>query len=151
MGVKLFLVSIGTVERSRDFAKETQFPTDLLFADPANALYDALGLVKGVGVTFLSIDTPLAIKKRIDEDRTGDLMEIMPRWKPWLPPKSDQGLQQGGMFMFEGDRTAFTHYDPSTSAHADLQALLSKASALTAADCGTDACEVPPPRPPQGR
>jgi hypothetical protein len=55
-GVKLFLVSIGTLERSRDFAGVTGFPSDCLFADPDSASYKALGLVKGVKQTFFSYD-----------------------------------------------------------------------------------------------
>eukprot|EP00976_Prorocentrum_cordatum_P054579 1101534-Prorocentrum_minimum.AAC.1 len=35
----------------------------------------------------------------------------MPRWKPWIPPKLDQGLQQGGLFIFEGDTTLLEHFD----------------------------------------
>ena len=44
-----------------------------------------------------------------------------------------QGLQQGGMIVFEGDRTLFAHADPSTGAHASLdevQALLEKSKAI---------------------
>ena len=43
---------------------------------------------------------------------------------PWLPPKSDQGLQQGGAFVFEGEELLFQHYDPSTGAHVDLDTVL---------------------------
>ncbi len=68
----------------------TGFPRDCLFADPENALYDALGLYRGLGVTFLSVATPFAIKKRMDEARTGDLQDILPRWQPWIPPKLEQ-------------------------------------------------------------
>ena len=35
-----------------------------------------------------------------------------------------QGLQQGGAFVFEGERLLFQHRDPSTGAHADLNTLL---------------------------
>jgi hypothetical protein len=68
----------------------TGFPADCLFADPDNVLYDALSLVKGVGVTFLSYDTPLAIKRRMDTGSTADLQDILGRWQPWIPPKNDQ-------------------------------------------------------------
>lgn len=61
-----------------------------------NATYDALGLLHGVSVTFLDIQTPLAFKKRIEEGNMGDLADIMPRWKPWIPPKNDQAFQQVG-------------------------------------------------------
>ncbi|KAG2445201.1 hypothetical protein HYH02_008669 [Chlamydomonas schloesseri] len=149
MGIKLFLVSIGTHARSKDFVEVTGFPAENLFADPNNDLYTALGLVKGVGATFLSVDTPLAIKRRMDTGNTADLMEILPRWQPWLPPKNDQGLQQGGMFLFNGDRTVLTHYDKATSDHADLAALLGVAGQL-AADCDNN-CELPPPPPSPAR
>ncbi|GFH07904.1 selenoprotein U [Haematococcus lacustris] len=93
-GVKLFLVSIGTHARSKQFVEVTQFPADCLFADPDNVTYSALGLVKGLGSTFFSVSTPLAIMKRMTEGRMGDLRDVLPRWQMWLPPKSDQGFQQ---------------------------------------------------------
>lgn len=80
-------------------SQATGFPRDCLFADPENALYDALGLYRGLGVTFLSVATPFAIKKRMDEARTGDLQDILPRWQPWIPPKLEQvggGAEQQG-------------------------------------------------------
>lgn len=51
-GVKLFLVSIGTWERSIEFAEVTGFPREALLADPDSVTYEALGLVKGVRQTF---------------------------------------------------------------------------------------------------
>ncbi|PNH01460.1 hypothetical protein TSOC_012650 [Tetrabaena socialis] len=142
MGIKLFLV-----RREGDLSRRgvTGFPADLLFADPGNALYDALGLVRGVGATFFSADTPLAIKRRMDEGRTGDLGDVLSRWQPWLPPKSEQAYQQGGLFLFEGERTLLSHYDKATGAHADFAQLLGLAEQLAAApDCGEAACELPP-------
>lgn len=53
-GVKLFLVSIGTWERSGQFADVTGFPRDCLLADPGSVTYEALGLVKGLQQTFLA-------------------------------------------------------------------------------------------------
>ena len=38
----------------------------------------------------------------------------------FVPPKLDQGLLQGGTFVFNGPQTVFAHYDPSTAAHASL-------------------------------
>lgn len=58
--------------------------------DPTSSAYAALGLSKGVTQTFLSWNTPLAIKKRMDEGRTADLADIMARWQPWIPPQQDQ-------------------------------------------------------------
>ena len=126
-GCKLLAVGIGTDERARQFCEHVDFPQELLFADPDNAAYDALGLKKGWQTTFFTIDTPLSILKRATKDGAQDLVDATSRWKPWLPPKSDQGLQQGGSFVFEGDQLLFQHYDPSTGAHADLDTLLEAA------------------------
>lgn len=46
-----------------------------------------------------------------------------------LPPKSDQGLQQGGTFVFKGRKAVFEHYDESTGAHANF------ADVMAAAGC----------------
>ena len=100
------------------------FPAEALYADPENAAYDALLLQKGVVDTFFTPDTPFAILRRLQADGAADLVAATSRWKPWLPPKADQGLQQGGAFVFEGDRLLFQHRDPSTGAHADLNTLL---------------------------
>jgi hypothetical protein len=111
-GVKLFLVSIGTWEKSQKFAEATGFPAENLFVDPENSTYSAIGLNKGVRQTFFSLEvcilsaacrqhgdaeqtgssaqTPLAIKKRMDEGRTGDLKDVLEKWQPWNPPKLDQ-------------------------------------------------------------
>jgi peroxiredoxin len=41
-GTKLFLFSIGTPERGKEFAKKTGFPEDLLLADPKSETYAAV-------------------------------------------------------------------------------------------------------------
>jgi hypothetical protein len=62
-----------------------------------------------------------------------------------------QAFQQGGMFLFEGDRTVLTHYDPATAAHADLNQLLATAAQLATTACD-DNCELPQrPAPPAGQ
>lgn len=109
--VGLKFVSIGTADRANDFAQETDFPLQNLYADPESECYDALELYKGAGRTFFSVDTPYAIKKRMDEDRLGDLKEILPRWKAWNPPKLSQALQQGGVFLFSGKDAIYEHRD----------------------------------------
>lgn len=53
-GHKVFMVSIGTPETGKEFAKKTGFPAGLLFADETNATYDKLGLNQGFAVTYLS-------------------------------------------------------------------------------------------------
>ena len=124
---KLLAVGIGTPERAREFCEHVGFPAASLYADPENDAYTALGLKKGVQTTFFTIDTPLAILKRAQQDGATDLLAATSRWKPWLPPKSDQGLQQGGAFVFEGAELLFQHFDPSTGAHADLSSVLGAA------------------------
>ena len=62
----------------------------------------------------------------------------MSRWKPWIPPKLDQGLQQGGMFVFRGDQVLFSHFDPATGAHADIATVLSVALAAVSSDAQTN-------------
>ena len=119
-GVRLIVVSIGTPERGTEFVRETGFPAEHLFSDPENTCYTALRLHKGFVRTFLTVSTPLAFKARLDKDGMADLRDILPRWQPWLPPKADQGLQQGGAFVFKGRTPLFAHYDESTGAHAEL-------------------------------
>merc|ERR1712003_124725 len=122
--IKLLLVSIGTPERGRDFAKETGFPEENLFADPENICYDALQFYSGVRRTFFDIATPFSMRDRIFRDGMSDLQDILKRWKPWLPPKQKQGFQQGGLLCFEGGKATFLHKDEATGAHADFDEVL---------------------------
>lgn len=115
----------------------TGFPAELLFCDPDNISYNALSLKQGVGLTFFSVETPLAIKKRMDEGTMGDLSEILPRWTPWVPPKTQQAFQQGGIFVFEGSRCVMDHFDKATGAHADFKMVLDAAKSYSQA---ADAC-----------
>lgn len=126
-GVKMLCVGIGTLETARKFCDHVDFPQANLYADPENSAYTALNLVKGVQQTFFTIDTPLSILARAQKDGAADLIAATAKWKPWLPPLSDQGLQQGGAFVFDGESLLFSHYDPSTGAHADLDQVLSAA------------------------
>jgi len=118
--IKLLLVSIGTPERGKDFARETGFPQENLLADPENACYDTLGFYKGAQRTFFHPATPFSMRDRIMNGSTKDLQEILSRWKPWIPPKLDQGLQQGGLLCFDGTQSVFSHKDQATGAHADF-------------------------------
>lgn len=76
-----------------------------------------------------------------------DLKDVMRRWQPWTPPRNDQALQQGGMFVFRGAACVWSRFDAATGDHADLDTVLGVATQLgqladAAADCG---CE--PARP----
>lgn len=128
-GVKLLVVSIGTLERSRDFVKENAFPIEKLYADETSATYEALGLRKGVKETFMEKSTPESILARWNKDGAKTLLGVLKRWKPWLPPKPDQGYQQGGSFVFRGSETLYASYDVSTGAHAPLEDILKAAGA----------------------
>jgi len=103
---------------------ETEFPIELLYADPENVTYDALGFYNGVARTFFNIATPMAIKDRLFKDGAADLKDLLPGWKPWIPPKLDQGLQQGGVFVFKGDTALLEHKDEATGAHLALADIL---------------------------
>ena len=126
-GVATRCVGIGTLETATKFCDHVGFPRELLFADPENAGYDALQLKKGVATTFFTPDTPFSILARAQKDGAADLIKATSNWRPWLPPKSDQGLQQGGVFVFEGQELVFSHYDPSTGAHAELEDVIAAA------------------------
>jgi len=125
--VKLVFISIGTAERGRMFAEETGLGAQHIFADPDNVTYDAMGFYRGLGRTFFTADTPLSINQRLLKDGAQDLKQILPRWKPWISPKLEQGLQQGGLLIFQGEECLYSHYDKSTGAHADLDDVLSMA------------------------
>ena len=138
-GVDLVAVSIGTYERSRDFVNETGFPADRLFADPDAAAYEALRLNKSLK-NFSQKSTPEGIMARIQRDGAADLLGVLRRWKPWIPPKPEQGFQQGGAFVFafsdgtrgdaseiellRGARTLYRFYDPSTGVSAPFDDML---------------------------
>ena len=122
--MQLVAIGIGTPERAKEFCQLTGFPESQLLADPENAAYDSLQLNKGAILTFLRPETPLALAKRAISGETGALQEALSTWKAWIPPKLEQGLQQGGLFCFDGEKTIFQHYDPSTGVHADMDAVL---------------------------
>jgi hypothetical protein len=58
------------------------------------------------------------LQARWKKDGAKDLREVFSHWKPWIPPKREQGFQQGGVFAFEGDECVYQFYDPSTGVHA---------------------------------
>jgi len=122
--VKLLLVSIGTPERGKDFARENDFPEQNLYADPENLCYDALELYGGVARTFFDVRTPFSMRDRFFKDGAKDLVEVLKRWKPWIPPKQSQTVLQGGVACFDGRECTFLHRDPSTGAHADWKSVL---------------------------
>mmetsp|Transcript_42637 Transcript_42637/g.68584 ORF Transcript_42637/g.68584 Transcript_42637/m.68584 type:complete len:86 (+) Transcript_42637:558-815(+) len=56
--------------------------------------------------------------ERWQKDGAKDLVEVLSHWRPWLPPRPEQGFQQGGTFAFNGEDAVYAFYDPSTGVHA---------------------------------
>lgn len=123
-GVKLFLVSIGTKEGMMTFVEGTKFPAENFFVDPESSIYASLGLVKGLGATFMDMKTPLAIKARMDSGKDQDIKDVMKVYKMLMPPSNDQTTQQGGLYIFQGTSTLFEWEDGATANHADLDKVI---------------------------
>ena len=71
------------------------------------------------------VRTPLAMAKRLKEGKGKYLQTALTNWKPWIPPKLDQGLQQGGTFVFTSDGSLkYSRKDPATGDHVDLDTVL---------------------------
>jgi hypothetical protein len=127
-GYKLYLVSMGPPERGLEFAELTEFPPELLLADPDNVTYDKLEL-KNTGpiATFFDPRTPLTLFKRLRKDGLKGAREALANWRPWIPTKQGQAYQQGGAFLFKGKELVWSHYDPATGAHAEPEEILAAA------------------------
>lgn len=117
-------MGIGTPQRGAEFAKHVGFDPGNLYTDPENALYAALGYKKDIGSLAFDAATPYSILDRIKENRYQDLATAIRDWIPWIPPKLEQGLQQGGVLVFKGEEVIYERPDPSTGAHAPLDAVL---------------------------
>jgi peroxiredoxin len=127
MGVGLWMVTIGTPEKSIDFCRKTGFPIENLLLDPDQDSYRALDLKSTVQDTFFNPATPLSLLKRAVDGQAEDLMAVLSSWNPLdqpIPPKGPiQALQQGGLFLFEGPRMLYARRDEATAAHVDSRAL----------------------------
>jgi len=133
-GVKVVIVSIGKPEIAKELVSHLGLTNgeEYLFVDPENALYNELDLNKGLKETFFSVSTPFAFLDRIvKKDGLKELIEVLGKWNKavYIPPRLDQGFNQGGTFVFQGSRTIFAHYDESTAAHADIEQVLRLATA----------------------
>lgn len=130
MGLRM--ISIGKPEVGAKLCDHLgiQGCEDLLFADPENTLYDDLDLNRGVDVTFFRPSTPQAILARqLKKDGMKELTEVLSKWAGafFIPPKQEQAYIQGGSFVFDGDQTLLAHYDESTGAHANIDAVIDAA------------------------
>mmetsp|Transcript_35778 Transcript_35778/g.91370 ORF Transcript_35778/g.91370 Transcript_35778/m.91370 type:complete len:92 (+) Transcript_35778:701-976(+) len=78
---------------------------------------------------MLMPQTPFSLANRFLQGRGGDLVEALRTWRVWIPPKgASQGMQQGGMFVFEGRTAVFEHRDQGTGAFASLTKVLEAAA-----------------------
>ena len=141
--VKLFAVGIGDVPSARTFAKQIDFPAELLHVDESekseayaaagtrNTKRDASGkqIFEGVD-SMLSKATMDAVNKRGKADLdsiTGNVFAPGP-YKPLMPKGNglfdaravEKTLVQGGTFIFDGGEQLFAHYDKASGVHADL-------------------------------
>ena len=123
---RLICVGIGTPEKAQEFCKLTSIPKDILYSDADNKVYDALDLLKSNPVSLMTdVRTPLAIASRLKDGKGEYLKEALSNWKPWIPPKLEQGLNQGGAFVFKGDGSlVYGRKDPATGDHIKLDTLL---------------------------
>lgn len=106
---------------------EFQGGENYLFVDPENALYDALDLNRGVQRTFFNTNTAFSFLDRFSQkDGMKNLNIVMDKWRNafYVPPKTEQAFLQGGTFVFDGPKTLFSHYDPSTAAHASVDRVM---------------------------
>ena len=118
----MYAVGIGTAEKAKLVADHVGYSSTNLLADPDNILYDALSLNAGLQRTFFNPATPYAILDRLTSNKMSDLNNVLGMWGDAfiIPPKQSQALNQGGLFVFDGDDSVFVHYDASTGAHGDL-------------------------------
>ena len=126
------MVSVGRPDKGKELVSHLGLERgeEILFVDPDNKLYDALDLNRGVQRTFFNTNTAFAFLRRFtSQDGTKELKEVLPKWKDavYIPPRQDQAFLQGGTFVFDGPRTIFAHYDPSTAAHASIEEVMETA------------------------
>uniref|UniRef100_A0A7S3L3Z1 Uncharacterized protein n=1 Tax=Amphora coffeiformis TaxID=265554 RepID=A0A7S3L3Z1_9STRA len=122
------MVSIGVPEKGRKLIEHLEFKNGekYLYVDPDNAMYDALTLNSGIE-RLVRMDTSFSFLDRFTKkDGMKDLGEVLSKWNNafFIPPKRDQAFNQGGTFVFNGERAVFAHYDPSTAAHATLDQVM---------------------------
>lgn len=123
----MYFVSIGSAARGVEFCERNMFPESRMLADPESQLYVALGLKKDLVATFFDRATPVSIWAMVKDGRIEDLKEVMRVWTKyplWIPPKQDQAFQQGGVFVFEGERLVWAWRDRATGDHADFGEVL---------------------------
>jgi hypothetical protein len=139
-GVKLVIISIGKPQSGKELCQHlgVEDADDFIFVDPNNAVYDDLDLNRGIQSTFFNPATPLSFGRRLLRGEglaSEELKEVLGKWKDgfYMPPKSEQGFQQGGSFIFTGKQTVYAHYDEATAAHAIPDEMVELALATSSA------------------
>ncbi|WOG96537.1 hypothetical protein DCAR_0415873 [Daucus carota subsp. sativus] len=113
--VKLIAIGVGGPEKAQILAERLPFPMDCLYADPERKAYDVLGLYYGFGRTFFN---PASAKVL---SRFESLKEAVKNYTIDATPDERSGvLQQGGMFVFKGNKLIYAHKDEGTGDHAPL-------------------------------
>jgi len=124
--VDLVLISIGKPEVGMKLCEHLGLEDGekWIFADIENESYDKLELNRGWD-TMIRPATAFRFRDRIfgnnESSNLDQLFEVLGKWKDavYVPPKGDQATNQGGTFVFDGDRVVFAHYDESPGTHAD--------------------------------
>ncbi|KAK9112144.1 hypothetical protein Scep_019663 [Stephania cephalantha] len=98
-GVKLIAVGVGPPEKARMLSERLPFPMDCLYADPdrKTKVFSRFGSLKKVWKNYTITATP--------DDRSSV-------------------LQQGGMFVFKGNKLLYSRKDEGTGDHAPLDEVI---------------------------
>jgi hypothetical protein len=131
------VISIGKPEVGKAVCQHLELvdPKSWIYSDPTSALYEAIDLNSGLK-NFITIDTAFTFRDRFlglnnRQDGMSELMDVLGKWKNavYTPPRSDQAFQQGGVLIFAGEKDdlVFAHYDASTGAHLEAEAVFQKA------------------------
>lgn len=135
-GVLLVVVGVGTPDSAKQFAAALPFPEEALYVDPERAAYKALALhgdldgtegiffdpkvVEGVRRLFFTKITGEKIKER----GTEGIKAAMKNYKPLMPPKSIDSVQQGGTVVFRGHEVVYMRRDEATADHAPTEEVM---------------------------
>ena len=116
------MIGIGTLESGRRFCERLPFPADSLYLDAERAVFAQLGLYKGIDRTFFNAATPRALKARGMEG----LKEAAKGYFFAAPPNGDASatLQQGGVFVLDGEALRYGWRDEGTADHAPMADVL---------------------------
>jgi len=136
----LAIVSLGKPEIGVQLMQHlgVEDGAEFVYVDPANEVYDALSLNRGIETTFFSPAIPWTFGNRLLKGEpmfSEELLGVLGKWKDaiFVPPKQEQAFFQGGAFLFAGGGTAYAHYDEATAAHAVPDDMVDRALAAAGA------------------